>query len=78
MEAEEIEEDDVSVDENAPTKKEKEIERELDESFSIINFTSCTSDKLIEFHVRFNWWREIITLLCNILGMRKSSWRFSH
>jgi len=38
----EIEKEDVSL-EDAPIKEEEEIEHELDESLSIINFTSCMS-----------------------------------
>jgi len=42
MEVGEIEKEDVSL-EDAPIKEEEEIEHELDESLSIINFTSCMS-----------------------------------
>jgi len=53
MEADEIKEKDVSLGEDAPIKEEEEVEHELDESLPIINFTSCMSDKLIEFMFDF-------------------------
>jgi len=37
----------------APTEQEKEVEHKLDKSLWIINFASCTSDKLIEFMLDF-------------------------
>ena len=52
METSEIEKD-VSLDENAPIEEEKEIEHKLDESFLIINFTSCTSEEMIAFMLDF-------------------------
>jgi len=46
QEAGEIEKKDVSVNEDAPTEVEKEVEHEFDKSLPIINFKSYTSDEV--------------------------------
>ena len=50
----EIEEENVSVSEDAPTEEEKEIDHEFNDSFPIINFAFCMSNRVHARLFRFN------------------------
>ena len=49
----ENDEENFFVSGDAPTEVDEEVEHEFDESLSIINFKSCTSDELIKFMLDF-------------------------